>query len=109
MSGFEEGRIEPRIYEYIGWIIRSEGGHLVKIGGVEDHVHLLVSLGPKHCLSDLIRVVKSKATRWVREIFRVPKDFAWQEGFGSFTVSRSGCRGSLSSASLEMIFSPKDS
>ena len=61
------GEIEPRLYEYIGGIIRSEGGHLIKIGGVEDHIHLLVSLGPKHCLSDLVRVVKSKAIRWVKE------------------------------------------
>jgi putative transposase len=81
--------IEPRLYEYIGGIIRGEGGHLVKVGGVEDHIHLLVSLGPKHCLSDLVRVVKSKATRWVKETFPDEENFAWQEGFGSFTVSQS--------------------
>ena len=56
---------------------------------MEDHIHLLVSLGPKHCLSDLVRVVKSKATRWVKETFLDEKNFAWQEGFGSFTVSQS--------------------
>ena len=83
------GEIQPRLYEYIGGIIRSEGGHLVKIGGIEDHLHLLVSLGPKHRLSDLIRVVKSKSTRWVKETFPDQNNFAWQEGFGSFTVSQS--------------------
>jgi len=81
--------IQARLYEYMGGIIRSEEGHLLEIGGVEDHVHLLINLPPKKCLSDLMRVLKSKASGWVKTSFEGQEGFAWQEGFGSFTVSLS--------------------
>jgi len=59
-----------------------------EIGGVEDHVHLLLGLRATHCLADVVREIKKASSRWVHEKIKRPA-FAWQEGYGAFTVSRS--------------------
>jgi putative transposase len=56
------------------------------VGGVADHVHLLLGLPATVALSDLIRAIKANSSRWVREEIGMEK-FAWQEGYGAFTVS----------------------
>jgi len=58
------------------------------VGGVEDHVHLLASLRPVHCLGDVMRDLKKDSTNWVKE--NLDRTFAWQEGYAAFTVSPSG-------------------
>jgi REP element-mobilizing transposase RayT len=57
------------------------------IGGVADHVHLLVSLRPVHCVADLMRDMKKESSNWVKDNF--DSRFAWQEGYAAFTVSPS--------------------
>jgi REP element-mobilizing transposase RayT len=57
------------------------------VGGVEDHVHLLVSLRPVHCIADVLRDMKKESTNWVKEHFE--RGFSWQEGYAAFTVSPS--------------------
>ena len=81
--------IAERLYTYIGGIIRGEGGVLRAIGGVEDHVHLLISCGPAIALSDVVRKVKTASTRWVQTTLLHRPSFRWQEGFAAFTVSAS--------------------
>lgn len=58
------------------------------IGGVTDHVHLLVGLRATHTLADVLREIKSVSSAWVHEEIGV-HSFAWQEGYGAFTVSPS--------------------
>src|SRR5687768_10148125 len=53
-----------------------------------DHVHLLVGLKATHCLADFMRELKKASSAWVHEEIRMP-GFAWQEGYGAFTVSPS--------------------
>lgn len=57
------------------------------VGGVADHVHLLVSLRPVHCIADVLRDMKKDSSSWVKENFE-PR-FAWQEGYAAFTVGPS--------------------
>lgn len=57
-----------------------------KIGGVSDHVHLLIGLKATHRLADVLREVKSVSSRWVHQEIGL-KSFSWQEGYGAFTVS----------------------
>jgi len=57
------------------------------IGGVDDHVHLLASLRPVHCIADVLRDMKKDSTLWVKENF--DRRFLWQEGYAAFTVSPS--------------------
>jgi REP-associated tyrosine transposase len=84
--------IDPKwrndLHAYLGGTIRTLGGHPEAIGGVADHIHLLVGLRATHCLADVMREVKAVSSRWVHETigFRL---FAWQEGYGAFTVSAS--------------------
>jgi len=77
-----------RLHAYLGGVVRNLDGVAESVGGVEDHVHLLLGLRATHCLSDLVRDVKSVSSRWVHEEIHLA-GFAWQEGYGAFTVSAS--------------------
>ncbi|MEQ8847225.1 IS200/IS605 family transposase [Botrimarina sp.] len=81
--------IRPRVYEYLGGVVRAEGGSLTEIGGVEDHVHLLVKLKPTQSLADFVRTLKANSSKWINENRLVSSRFEWQEGYGAFTVSES--------------------
>jgi putative transposase len=84
-----QNTFQKRLYEYIGGIIRAQDGHLIEIGGIEDHVHILVALSPKKSLSDTIRDIKANASRWSNELPEATQRFEWQKGYGAFTVSYS--------------------
>ena len=77
-----------RFYAYLGGVIRTLDGAPEAIGGVADHVHLLVGLRATHTLADVLRELKSVSSKWVHEEMGDPS-FAWQEGYGAFTVSAS--------------------
>ena len=57
------------------------------IGGVADHVHMLVGLRATHCVADFMRELKKAGNTWARDASRGGSKFAWQEGYGVFTVS----------------------
>ncbi len=84
---FIDSDLAPRLYGYVGGIVRNTGSTLLAIGGVADHVHLLVSLGRQTCIADLVRDVKSNSSGWVHKAFPDRAGFAWQSGYGAFTVS----------------------
>ncbi len=81
--------LAERLYPYLGGIIRAEKGALYDIGGVADHVHLFLRWRPDASISDLMRTVKSRSSRWVHETFPTLGTFAWQEGYSAFSVSKS--------------------
>lgn len=77
------------LYGYIGGIVRDQKGTLLKIGGVEDHVHLLVKLSPTIAISDVLRKIKSNSSKWINERPDVNRKFEWQSGYAAFSVSES--------------------
>lgn len=77
-----------RLHAYLGGVIRTLGGIPEAIGGASDHVHLLVGLKATHTLADVLRETKSVSSAWVHEDVGAGT-FAWQEGYGGFTVSAS--------------------
>lgn len=81
--------VQERLYEYIGGIIREQKGVLIEIGGMPDHVHVLAKLSPVAAVSDVLRLIKSNSSKWLKETFEEPIPFAWQRGFGAFSVSTS--------------------
>ena len=81
--------VADRLYEYIGGIVRAERGVVYGIGGVADHVHLLLRWRPDGSVSDLMRTVKARSSRWVHETYPAMREFAWQEGYAAFAVSKS--------------------
>ena len=81
--------IKPRLYEYIGGILRNKGGIALEIGGMNDHIHVLAKLRPDESLSNILRDLKANSSGWMRKVFPELKDFSWQNGYGAFTVSAS--------------------
>ena len=80
---------QPRLYDYIGGIIRNFGGISLGINGVDDHVHVLAKLRPDKALSDVLRVLKCNVSGWMHDVFPRLADFSWQRGYAAFTVSQS--------------------
>ena len=78
-----------RVFQYIGGIIREEGAVPFAIGGVADHIHILMSLPKTAALSDLMRVIKAKSSKWLRRLDSYYELFSWQDGYGAFSVSPS--------------------
>jgi REP element-mobilizing transposase RayT len=81
--------IAERMYPYMGGIVRAEKGVLYNIGGVEDHVHMYLRWRPDESMSDLMRAVKARSSKWVHDTFPALGAFAWQEGYSVFSVSKS--------------------
>ncbi|MBN1517228.1 IS200/IS605 family transposase [Candidatus Sumerlaeota bacterium] len=83
--------IRPRLYAYLGGIIKDDDGVLYQIGGMPDHVHLLIRYKPARDISHLMQDLKSHSSGWVHKTFSGHDQFQWQEGYGAFTVSKSQC------------------
>jgi REP element-mobilizing transposase RayT len=81
--------LRERLYDYMGGIIKGERGLLFNAGGAEDHIHLLVSLPAQPSVADFLRLIKTDSSKWVDETFEQHRTFAWQTGYGAFSVSRS--------------------
>src|SRR5215813_11257443 len=78
--------VQPHLWSYIAGICRNQKIVSLAIGGVEDHVHLLFHLPGTLTLSRAITLTKANSSKWMNEQGR---DFAWQEGYGAFSVSAS--------------------
>ena len=78
----------PRLHAYLGGIVTTLDGIPEAIGGVADHVHLLAGFRATHRLADVMRELKSVSSAWVHDEIKL-RTFAWQEGYGAFTVSPS--------------------
>ena len=81
--------LQDRLYQYVGGIVRSQNGRLIEMGGIEDHVHILVSLSPSLAVSDAVRELKANSSKWMNELPETKTRFQWQKGYGAFTVSHS--------------------
>jgi len=79
----------PRLYDYLGGAIRSEGGIAIIINGCNDHVHILAKLRQDKAVADVLRSMKANSSAWIHRTFSRSADFAWQGGYGAFTVSES--------------------
>ncbi|MBN2684746.1 MAG: IS200/IS605 family transposase [Pontiellaceae bacterium] len=73
------------LYKYIWGIVKKREGHLYRVGGIEDHVHLLTSLHPAVALADLIKEIKVASAKWIKENNVFPAFDHWQSGYGAFT------------------------
>jgi len=81
--------LATRLYQYIGGTVRAKGGSLAAAGGMPDHIHLSVSLGRQMSVAEAVRDIKSNSSRWIHETVADLSGFAWQSGYGAFSVSRS--------------------
>lgn len=79
----------PAIHRYLAGAVQGIDGIPLIVNGTEDHVHLLVKLHQKHALSDVLREIKANSSNWIHRTYSGLSDFAWQTGYGAFTVSAS--------------------
>jgi REP element-mobilizing transposase RayT len=76
------------LFRYIWGIIKNRKGHLYRINGPEDHVHILTSLHPTVNLADFVKEIKTGAALWIKEKSVFPSFTHWQDGYGAFTHSK---------------------
>jgi REP element-mobilizing transposase RayT len=81
--------IASDVHRYLAGIVRNEGGTPIIVNGDIDHVHLLVGLHQDMSVSTLLRVLKSKSSGWIHRTYPQLREFAWQEGYGAFSVTGS--------------------
>ncbi|MGF7141589.1 IS200/IS605 family transposase [Roseimarinus sediminis] len=80
---------QPRIFGVIGNLINETGCKTLIVNGVEDHVHCLISLNPVIAVSDLMKAIKAKSSKYVNDNNLTPIRFEWQRGYGMFSYSHS--------------------
>ncbi len=78
--------IRSRLWPFMGAIARDHGLRALAINGVEDHVHLLLSLPSTLALAKAIQVLKAGSSFWIHKTFPDQEGFAWQEGYGAFSL-----------------------
>jgi len=62
---------------------------MVTVGGMPEHVHLLLDIPPTKSVAEAMRLVKTNSSKWLRETFQEQATFAWQTGYAAFSVSQS--------------------
>lgn len=87
--GLIQNRWRDDLYKYMSGTIANKEHKLLAIGGMPDHVHVLVSMSPKQSPSDLMADVKRSSSLWINENRFVMGKFTWQEGYGAFSYGKS--------------------
>ena len=77
-----------RLHEYLGGLTKAANGFPEAVGGTADHIHILAGLRATHTLAKFVQDVKQASLKWIHQTFDV-REFAWQPGYGAFTVSAS--------------------
>ncbi|MGL4549763.1 MAG: IS200/IS605 family transposase [Gemmataceae bacterium] len=85
--------LRPALFAQMGAIVKKEGGMSLRINGVVDHVHLLVKLHQDHRVSEIVCDIKCRTSGWIHRTRPDLARFAWQAGYGAFTVSQSNVEG----------------
>lgn len=81
--------IKERLWEFMGGIAKQNKAKILAIGGIEDHVHLLMSLPANLPVAKAVQLIKAGSSKWVHDNFPQHQHFQWQEGYGAFSVSTS--------------------
>jgi putative transposase len=78
-----------RLWAYMGGIARENKIKAVSIGGTVDHAHMLVSIPAVISVAKAVQLVKGGSSKWLHESFGALRKFAWQEGYGAFSIGAS--------------------
>ena len=88
-EAFLRQEIEQRVWSYLGGIARENDMKALTIGGIENHVHLLLGLTPSLAVSKAVQLIKGGSSAWTKENLSGLRGFGWQDGYAAFTVSKS--------------------
>ncbi len=78
--------LQERLWPYLGGIARENNLKALAIGGVEDHVHMLLSMPSTISVAKAMQSIKGGSSKWVHDEFPERLAFAWQEGYGAFSI-----------------------
>ena len=82
--------LQHRLWPYLGGIARENKMKALIVGGVADHVHVLLSLPSTMTTAKAVQLLKGNSSKWIHETFPDCWDFGWQEGYGAFSIGVSG-------------------
>lgn len=88
-ENFINADIESELYAYLGGLLKDIKCVPIKINGIENHIHILCIMSKNISLADLTEDVKRNSSRWIKTKGDKFKNFAWQGGYGGFSVSQS--------------------
>lgn len=80
---------QNELYSYLTGIVQQQGHKLLAINGMPDHIHVLFGMRPAQSLSDLLQDIKGDSSKWINEQRFTKERFAWQQGYGAFSYSKS--------------------
>ncbi len=80
---------KERLHQYITGIIQQNEHKLLQINSMPDHIHIFIGMRPNQSVSTLVQNIKSESTKWIKENGFCKSPFAWQEGYGAFSYSKS--------------------
>ena len=83
-------QLRDRLWPYLGGIAKQNKMKALAIGGTGDHVHILISLPSILSVAKAVQLLKGNSSKWIRETFPTLRSFAWQEGYGAFSIGVSG-------------------
>jgi REP element-mobilizing transposase RayT len=78
--------VQDRLWPYLGGIARENRMTAMCIGGVEDHVHMLLSLPSNVDVAKAMQLIKGGSSKWMHDTFPSHRDFRWQDGYGAFSI-----------------------
>ena len=79
--------LRERLWPFLGGIARQNKMKALEVGGMEDHVHILLSLPSTLSIAKALQLIKGGSSKWVHETFPDHRLFGWQEKYGAFSVS----------------------
>ena len=87
-ENFIDTDIESELYAYLGGLLKNLKCLPIKINGIENHIHILCIMSKNISLADLTEDLKRNSSRWIKTKADKYKNFAWQGGYGGFSVSQ---------------------
>ena len=79
--------IQDRLWPYMAGIAKNNNMKALAVGGMPDHIHILLSLSATISISKTIQIIKGNSSKWINENFDTSGHFSWQKGYGAFTVN----------------------
>jgi len=81
--------IRAELHPYLATVLNNDGCTSLRVGGIEDHVHLFFALSRTRTISQIVENVKTSSSKWLKTKSAALADFHWQNGYGIFSVSQS--------------------
>jgi len=85
-----DAAVRPQLHAYLATVARNADCECYRVGGVNDHVHLAVRLARTVTAAKLVEELKTASSKWLKTQSPALAGFAWQRGYGAFSVSHSG-------------------